>query len=53
MIILGNEGQGISKDIQENSDIKIKIEINDIDSLNVGVAGGIIMYQASPYRKKD
>ena len=53
VIILGNEGQGISKDIQENSDIKIKIEINDIDSLNVGVAGGIIMYQASPYRKKD
>lgn len=45
VVILGNEGQGISKEIQEKSDIKIKIEINDIDSLNVGVAGGIIMYQ--------
>lgn len=45
-VILGNEGQGISKEIQDKSDIKIKIEINDIDSLNVGVAGGIIMYQA-------
>ena len=45
VVILGNEGQGISKDIQEKSDIKIKIEINDIDSLNVGVAGGIIMYE--------
>ena len=52
-IILGNEGKGISKDIQVKSDLKIKIEIQDIDSLNVGVAGGIIMYQASPYRKKD
>ena len=53
VIILGNEGKGISKDIQAISDLKIKIEIEDIDSLNVGVAGGIIMYQASPYRKKD
>lgn len=53
VIILGNEGNGISKDIQEKSDLKIKIEIEDIDSLNVGVAGGIIMYAASNYRKKD
>ena len=45
VVILGNEGKGISKEIQEKSDIKITIEINDIDSLNVGVAGGIIMYE--------
>lgn len=53
VIILGNEGKGISNDIQDKSDLKIKIEINEIDSLNVGVAGGIIMYAASTLRKED
>lgn len=53
VIILGNEGNGISKDIQSLSDIKVKIEIENIDSLNVGVAGGIIMYAFSTLRKKD
>ena len=53
VIILGNEGKGISKDIQDKSDLKIRIEINEIDSLNVGVAGGIIMYAASTLRKED
>ena len=53
VIILGNEGKGISKDIQDKSDLKIKIEIQDIESLNVGVAAGIIMYQASSLKWKD
>lgn len=46
-IILGNEGQGISKDILSLSDYVVKIEMSNIDSLNVGVAGGIVMYKAS------
>lgn len=46
VIILGNEGRGISKEILSLSDIHIKIDINGIDSLNVGVAAGVIMYQA-------
>lgn len=46
VIILGNEGQGISKEILAISDDLVKIEISGIDSLNVGVAAGIVLYQA-------
>ncbi len=46
--ILGNEGQGVSKASIEASDICMKIEMNGFESLNVGVAGGVIMYK---YRK--
>ena len=43
-MILGNEGQGISEEILVLSDQKIRIEMGNIDSLNVGIAGGILMY---------
>ena len=46
--ILGNEGQGVSKESIQNSDICMRIDMNGFESLNVGVAGGIIMYR---YRK--
>ena len=46
--ILGNEGQGVSKESIQNSDICMRIDMNGFESLNVGVAGGIIMYK---YRK--
>lgn len=46
--ILGNEGQGVSKECIQNSDVCLRIEMNGFESLNVGVAGGIIMYK---YRK--
>ena len=44
VLILGNEGQGISEEILALSDQRIHIEMGNIDSLNVGVAGGILMY---------
>ena len=44
VLILGNEGQGISEEILALSDQRIRIEMGNIDSLNVGVAGGILMY---------
>lgn len=46
VIILGNEGKGISKDILDLSDASIKINIRGMESLNVAVAGSIIMNQA-------
>ncbi|MBE6122293.1 MAG: RNA methyltransferase [Erysipelotrichaceae bacterium] len=46
--VLGNEGQGVSKMIQEASDLRLRIEMNGFESLNVAVAGGIVMYR---YRK--
>ena len=46
VIILGNEGSGIRNEILASTDENIFIEMNkDIDSLNVGVAGSIIMYE--------
>lgn len=45
-IIVGNEGNGIKKEIDELSDEKIYIEMNsNCESLNVGVATGIILYE--------
>ena len=43
VLVLGNEGQGVKEEtILLASDI-CKIEMSNIDSLNVGVAGGILM----------
>lgn len=44
ILVLGNEARGISQTVINNSDIFVKIPIDNIDSLNVGVAGGILMY---------
>lgn len=46
-IVLGNEGSGVSKEIMDICEQIIKIDMVNIDSLNVGMAGGIIMYNFS------
>lgn len=51
VIILGNEGKGISKDILDMSDVSLKINIKGMESLNVAIAGGIVMNQA--YNSKE
>ena len=44
IIVLGNESHGVSSDIISKADVLVKIDMNDvIDSLNVAVAGGIIL----------
>lgn len=43
--ILGNEGSGVSSELQRQSDLCMKIEMNGFESLNVAVAGGIVMYR--------
>lgn len=43
-IVLGNEGNGISKEVNSLLNKNIYIPIYDTESLNVSVAGGIIMY---------
>jgi len=45
VLILGNEGNGISEDLLKISDSRIYIPIENIDSLNVGVAAGIVFYK--------
>ena len=45
ILVLGNEAHGVSNDVIAISDIFVKIPINNIDSLNVAVAGAILMYK--------
>ena len=44
ILVLGNEAHGISPEIAKMSDVFVKIPIENIDSLNVAVAGGILMH---------
>ncbi len=45
-LIIGNETSGVSKVFEENSDVLIKIPmLSDVESLNVGVAAGISIYE--------
>lgn len=50
-IIIGSEGNGMSKLVKENSDILIKIPMKGkITSLNASVSAGIVMYEAVKQR---
>ena len=45
-LIIGNEGNGISRDLIESSDVQIKIPMQgNIESLNAAVAAGVLMYE--------
>ena len=44
VIVLGNEGSGVSTGVLVLSDINAFIEMENFESLNVGVAAGIMMY---------
>lgn len=44
VLIVGNEGNGVSKEILNMADSTIKIPIENIDSLNVGIATAILIY---------
>ena len=48
VIVLGSEGFGIRKKVKDNCDILIKIPMyGKINSLNVSVAGGILLSEAA------
>lgn len=44
-VILGNEGNGVSAKLQQQAEQRVRIEMSGFESLNVAVAGGILMYQ--------
>ena len=45
-LIMGNEGNGVSKEVKELCDCNFYIPMtNDVESLNVGVACSIILYE--------
>lgn len=46
VVVIGNEGNGISKEIQDISDYKVKIPmLGKTESLNASVAAGIMIYE--------
>lgn len=44
-LILGNEGKGVLPSINSFADSRVRIEMDGFESLNVGIAGGILMYE--------
>ena len=43
ILVMGNESHGVRKEVKALATKKVKINISNIDSLNVAVAGGILM----------
>ena len=45
-IVIGNEGNGVSKKIQDKCEVKVNLKMNNnCESLNAGVAASILMYE--------
>lgn len=44
ILVLGNESHGVSEEVVKMSDLLVKIPMNVMDSLNVSIAAGILMY---------
>ena len=44
ILVLGNEAHGVSEDILKVANKRVRIDIKNIDSLNVAIAGAIAMY---------
>ncbi|WP_338969418.1 RNA methyltransferase [Spiroplasma endosymbiont of Labia minor] len=42
-LLLGNEGNGLSDELRKLTDINVTIKTNDVESLNVAIAGAILM----------
>ena len=51
-LVFGNEGKGISGKMMEAADEKIRIKMDNFDSLNVAIAAGICMYDFRRKRKE-
>ena len=47
VLVIGNEGKGISRLVKESCDFLIRIPMNGvINSLNASVAAAVLMYEA-------
>ena len=47
VLVLGNEARGVSFEVEKEATHKVIIPMSNIDSLNVAVAGGILMHHLS------
>lgn len=51
-VVIGNEGEGVSRLVRENCDYTIKIPMyGNMESLNASVASGVVMYEVVRQRK--
>lgn len=52
IILLGNEGAGLSSSLLELADIKVKIPMEGgVESLNVGISAALLIYEAKRQRQ--
>lgn len=53
VIMIGNEGNGLSEHLSEQADCLVKIPMcGQVESLNAAMAAGIFMYEAARQRRK-
>ena len=53
-IMLGNEGHGLHRLVRENCDTLVRIPVlGNLNSLNVSVAAGVVLYEARRQRSVD
>jgi RNA methyltransferase, TrmH family len=51
LIVLGNEGAGLSEELTEMADVQVKIPLAaGVESLNVAIAAALILYEAQRQR---
>ena len=52
VIVVGSEGNGVSRLIKEKSDFVVRVPmLGEVSSLNASVAGGILMYEVARQRQ--
>ena len=52
-VVLGGEHEGVRRLVRERCDMEVAIPMQEgVESLNVSVSGGIVMYEATKARKK-
>ena len=52
VLVVGSEGRGISRLVRESCDVLVRIPmLGKINSLNVSVAGAVLMYEVLRQRR--
>lgn len=52
LLLLGNEGAGLSGDLQDEADVRVYIDMRaGLDSFNVSVTAGLLLYEARRQRQ--
>ncbi len=51
-LLLGNEGAGLPDEVLRRAELEVSIPLlGDVDSLNVGVAAGVVLFEAARQRR--